>query len=201
MATIRTLVIVVLLSVLCSCNGESRKPNVVLITIDALRPDHLSSYGYNRPTSPFIDSLAERGCVFSNCRSVACWTAPALASLFTSTYTRSHGVLHGFARERKIHGQEVLDPSFLTLAEALKANGYATFAIAGTGHATSQSGMAQGFDKFDGLWFPPCETIHDAASAMRTDIAKSKPFFLWVHYFTPHAPYYARKPWINRYAR
>lgn len=183
------------------CGKSPKKPNVVLITIDALRPDHLSCYGYGRMTSPFIDSLAARGCVFSNSRSVACWTAPALASLFTSKYPRSHGVLHGFAQAREIHGQELLDPSFTTLAEILRANGYATFGIAGTGHVTGQSGLAQGFDNFTGLWFPPCETIHDSAVGYKKALNSGKPFFLWIHYFPPHAPYYARKPWIDKYAR
>ncbi|MEI6810311.1 MAG: sulfatase [bacterium] len=191
------------LAVLCGCREGTgaRKPNVVIITIDALRPDHLSCYGYGRTTSPFIDSLAAKGTVFSNCHAVACWTAPSLASMFTSRHPRSHGVLHGFAQAREIHGQELLAPSFVTLAEALKANGYSTFGIAGTGHVTEQSGLAQGFDKFTGLWFPPCETIHDTALAYKKDLNSGKPFFLWVHYFPPHAPYYARKPWIEQYAR
>lgn len=188
-------------AVFCGCGGGSQRPNVVLITIDALRPDHLSAYGYNRPTSPFLDSLAAKGCVFSNCHSVACWTAPSIASIFTSVHPRSHGVLHGFAREKQIHGQELLAPAFLTLAEALRARGYATYGIAGTGHVTAQSGLAQGFDKFNGLWFPPCELLHNAALDLKADLEKQKPFFLWIHYFTPHAPYYARKPWIDRYAR
>jgi len=201
-SSIRTGLAVVVISVLCGCaNKLPHRPNVVLITIDALRSDHLSSYGYPRQTSPFLDSLAAKGCVFSNCHSVACWTAPSMASLFTSKYPRSHGVLHGYAQEHEIHGQELLDPSFLTIAEVLKANGYATFGIAGTGHVTQQSGLAQGFDTFKGLWFPPCEELHTAAMELRGNLAKRTPFFLWIHYFPPHAPYYARKPWIDQYAR
>lgn len=201
---VRFYLIATSLALFCGCGGSAglQKPNVVIITIDALRPDHLSCYGYNRKTSPFIDSLAARGTVFSNCHAVACWTAPSLASLFTSKYPRSHGVLHGFAQAHEVHGQEILDPSFVTLAEAMKANGYATFGIAGTGHVTEQSGLAQGFDKFTGLWFPPCETIHDTALGYKKDLnSAGKPFFLWVHYFPPHAPYYARKPWVEQYAR
>lgn len=199
---IRTSIAVAVIATLCGCaDTVPKKPNVVLITIDSLRPDHMSSYGYPRQTSPFLDSLAARGCVFSNCHSVACWTAPSIASLFTSKYPRSHGVLHGYAQAREIHGQEILAPSFVTLAEVLKANGYATFGIAGTGHVTEQSGLTQGFDTFKGLWFPPCEAVHATALDLKKQLGKGKPYFLWIHYFTPHAPYYARKPWIDQYAR
>ncbi|MFQ5720585.1 MAG: sulfatase-like hydrolase/transferase, partial [Acidobacteriota bacterium] len=66
--------------------SPSRRPNIVLISVDTLRPDHLGAYGYRRPTSPHIDSLARRGMVFDNAVSTAPWTLPAHISLLTGRY-------------------------------------------------------------------------------------------------------------------
>ena len=125
-----------------------------------------------------------------------------MASLFTSLYPRSHGVLHGFALAREVHGQEMLDSSLVTLAEALKRNGYVTFGVAGTGHVSRQAGMTNGFDHLTELWFTQNPSLHNALLDLKSSLRKtSSPFFLWVHYFNPHSPYNARKPWIDHYAR
>ena len=177
------------------------KPNIVFITIDALRSDHLSCYGYNRPTSPFIDSLAKRGIRFENCISSSCWTPPAMASFCTSVYSRQHGVKHGLAQSRSIHGQEMLDGSFLTLAEALHAKGYRTYALSSNAHFSKDTGMAQGFDKFTTFWFCTAPTLHEAALGLKPQLAQSGPFFLWIHYFDTHTPLRPREPWIGQYAK
>ena len=83
--------------------------NIVLITIDALRADHLSCYGYGRKTSPNIDDIAKKGITFKNAIAPSSWTAPSMVSLFTSTYPINHGVIHGlnYRRESKKYSKEV----------------------------------------------------------------------------------------------
>ena len=75
--------------------------NVVVILIDTLRPDHLSTYGYAHETAPFLSALAETSTVFFNAMSSSSWTAPATASLFTGLYPNRHGVVRGFFADRK----------------------------------------------------------------------------------------------------
>ncbi len=81
-----------------SCSGEraERKPNVVVVLIDTLRPDHLPAYGYQHATTPYLAELAARGVVFENAYSASTWTAPATASLFTGLYPNQHGITEGF---------------------------------------------------------------------------------------------------------
>lgn len=80
--------------------------NIVLITIDTLRPDHLSCYGYERKTSPNIDKIAQNGFIFKNTMAPSSWTAPSMAFLCTSLYPVSHGMVHGIADT--INNQEIL---------------------------------------------------------------------------------------------
>lgn len=181
---------------------EPDGPNVVLVVIDALRPDHLSCYGYERKTSPFIDSIAERACTFRNAYAVCSWTAPSMASLFTSLYPRSHGVLHGWARseEQGVVDQEALSSSFLTLGEAFKQAGYSTFAVSANPHVSVETGFGQGFDKYTTLWFTDAAAMNDAVLGLQEDLERAGRFFLVLFYFDPHPPHYAREPWINEYS-
>lgn len=204
------LLIAALLSVGCSRPAEpapttrptpTNLPNIVIVTIDTLRADHLSCYGYDRPTTPFIDEIAARGCVFRNAYSTAPWTAPAMASLFTGVYPREHGVLHGtVAGERSILHQEQLAPSFTTVPEAFKRAGYRTFGVLSNGHTSRETGFDQGFDELVTLWFDKSPAPNAAAERMKERLAGSSPFFFWIHYFDTHAPYLAREPWISRYS-
>ena len=89
----------VLLLFISSCVSPKTSKNdfnIVLITIDALRADHLSCYGYERNTTPTIDKIAEEGMLFKNVIAPPSWTAPSMVSLFTSVYPLNHGVTHGF---------------------------------------------------------------------------------------------------------
>ncbi len=83
---------------LVGCGGEraERKPNVVVVLIDTLRPDHLPAYGYAHATTPYLAELAARGVVFEHAYSASTWTAPATASLFTGLYPNQHGITEGF---------------------------------------------------------------------------------------------------------
>ena len=186
---------------LAACGGHARRPpNVILITVDTVRADHLACYGYPRDTMPFVEGFVKSAVLFSNAYSTASWTAPSVASIATALYPREHGVLHGTVTKGKVEHQEMLDPSFLTLAEAMKAGGYATFGVFANGHMTRETGFDQGFDVVQSLWFEKSPAPNRAVAAILSRIRESQPYFLWVHYFDPHAPYLARKPWIEAYS-
>ena len=91
------LLIVLFLFVVCSRNTpdvlqESKKPDIILISIESLRYDHVSYAGYKRATTPTLDQLAAEGAIFTNAVSTTSWTLPAHASLFTGLYNSAHGV-------------------------------------------------------------------------------------------------------------
>ncbi len=180
--------------------AAARRPNIVLVTIDTLRADHLSCYGYPRPTTPFIDSIARRGLLYSNAYSTCSWTAPSMASLFTGLYPREHGVLHGKVETRDIVNQEALSSSLAVLPEALKQAGYRTFGVFANGHVSKELGFSRGFDHFENMWFDKSPAPNEAAFKLRKQLEASRPFFFWIHYFDPHAPYFGRRPWIVQYA-
>jgi len=185
--------------------GRKRAPgltNIVLVTIDTLRPDHCSAYGYHRPTTPFLERLAAEGVLFTRAYSTSSWTVPAMASLFTSLHPRSHGVVRGFVEdaESRIVNQSILEESHLTLPEVLREAGYRTFAVSTNAHCTPETGFGQGFDHFRSLWFQAADKANSEIRELREEISVSEPFFLWIHYFDPHAPYRARSPWIEDFA-
>ena len=184
------------------CAREAAPPNIILVTIDTLRPDHLSCYGYGRETSPFIDGLAARGTLFRNAYATSSWTPPSMASIFTSLYPRSHGVNHGHLSQlrKKVVMQELLSPDFMTIPEALKANGYATFGVSTNPHMYPGTGFERGFDRFAGLWFSDALATNEEVAKLKEEIGAARPYFLWVHYFDPHDPYLMRDPWIREYA-
>jgi len=192
-----------LAAVAAGCGGPAPNGwNVVLITVDTLRADHLSCSGYSRPTSPFLDGLASRGTIFRRAWSTSSWTPPAMASIFTSLHPRSHGVNRGHmdSASGKVLGQEMLLPEFPVLAAHLQKNGYATFGISANLHMTPANGFARGFKRFVSLGFAQAPAVNKAFAEMLPEIRESEPYFLWVHYFDPHDPYFARSPWIRNYS-
>jgi len=86
--------------------ASTHDSNIVLITIDTLRADHLSCYGYERNTSPNIDKIAKEGTRFTNAIATSSWTSPSMASIMTSLYPISHGVRRGFVKAGKAYEQE-----------------------------------------------------------------------------------------------
>ena len=194
----------VLLLFISGCTiPDASKDNfkIVLITIDTLRADHLSSYGYERNTSPTIDKLANKGIIFRNSISSSSWTTPAMVSLFTSTYPINHGVVNGFGYkgEELMYKQEVFSDDLITLAEILKANGYTTFGVASNLHLYEKFGFAKGFDFFKSLPCLSAPAVNKSVFLWKDAIKKSGKIFLWVHYFDPHYPYSARNPWFGQY--
>lgn len=160
----------------------------------------MGCYGYARNTTPVIDALSDKGCFFNKATSTSSWTAPAMASLFTSLMPSQHNIKHGVCKSGNIYGQEILDSSHITLAEVLKENGLMTLGISSNPHLTPELGFAQGFDHFLVCKFNNAEEITKTAIEFMAQYANGKPFFLWVHYFDPHWPYSKREPWIHTYA-
>lgn len=167
-----------------ACSGDATPPNIVLISIDTLRADHLDVYGYSRPTAPNLSRLAEEGVLFEHALSQAPWTLPAMASVLTGLYPSQHGAS---TSEARIAGRVE------TLAEALLARGYRTRAVVSHSFVDANHGFARGFERFD-----ESQVLgHDAVTSEAVSrIALEKmlpdagqPFFLWVHYFDPHFTY------------
>jgi len=183
------------------------QPNIILISTEATRPDHLSAYGYDRPTSTFMDSLAAEGVLFDSAYSVSSWTVPSVASLVTGTYPAAHKVQHGVVQDagsRTIQGQEMLSPELPHLARILKAAGYKTFGITANGHLSKPLGYGEGFDFYRNLDFKAgsrldAVSVNEIISNWKGQIKRGQPYFLWIHYFDPHDAYHARKPWIQEY--
>src|SRR5215470_1373262 len=123
--------------------ASSDAPNIIMIVIDALRADHLSSYGYVRPTSPHLDRLAQQGVVFEHALSASSYTLPAHASLLTGRYLYEHGVEWNNRTARFAN-------RYPRLAEALQSRGYRTAAFsANVFWVTRSKGFGRGFIHFE----------------------------------------------------
>ncbi|MFN2377331.1 MAG: sulfatase-like hydrolase/transferase [Candidatus Binatia bacterium] len=180
------------------CQGQGpvappQRPNVLLVSIDTLRADHLGAYGYaaTPSPSPWIDALAAGGRLYETAISSSPETAPALATLHTGLYQDRHGVLYNRAK---------MSEASTTLAERLKASGYATAAFVGNWLADREHGFAQGFDRFEVATGGPLSpsTTDDKLVALFGDFARQlppRPWFAWVHLMDPHGPYDSAPPW------
>ncbi len=189
---------------LAACGGSPRTlpvDRVVFITIDTLRADHLPSFGYPIDTAPFIEDLASRGTSFKRAYAQSATTGPSHASMFTSLYPMQHGV-HS-------NGQ-MLDESFLTLAEILSGEGFTTAAFVSGNSHFRESQIAQGFQLYDQ---PPREMLNDSGKLMLYRSCKDTTaaaldwlegmsaddrFFAWVHYYDPHKPFRAPRRLVER---
>jgi arylsulfatase A-like enzyme len=162
-------------------------PNVVLISIDTLRADHLGAYGYTRPTTPALDRrLAAAGVLFEDVYSQSPKTTPSHMTLLTSLFPSVHGV-ELWEGDRPGH---VLNPAVHTLAEVLKNAGYATAACTGGAHMDARRGFAQGFDRYT--------EEHELGHAL-TWIKKQRrrKFFLFFHTYQVHDPYVHPERWVE----
>lgn len=173
---------------------DNPPPNVLLISLDTLRPDHLGCYGYTKLTSPHLDRLARAGIVLTNCRCQAPWTLPSHMSLFTSTLPTYNGV-DGLNKS--------LPAEFHTLAQHLRENGYRTAGLVNSAQMRAHWGFARGFETWREFEADVpegnCENITAQARAwLRSNAAADRPFFLFLHYYDPHDPYEAPEPFRNR---
>jgi arylsulfatase A-like enzyme len=187
-----------------------RRPNVILITIDTLRADRLSVYGYAKHRTPNFDRLAQEGVLFENAFCDVTWTTPSMASVMTGRYATVHGLRSSFQR---------LSADATTLAKLLRAHGVHTAAIVASYALAAVFGLDNGFSLYDEEFTQRMIDPHAVAMparpggvnevrqslayraahhAYRTDSELSdraerwlrgkpdEPFFLWLHYFGPH---------------
>lgn len=177
-----------------------RDLNVVLITIDTLRADHLGAYGYRRPTSPVLDALAADGTLFTSGWAHAPSTRYSIPAILTGRLPLDVDY------DTNVAGWPGLSPRATTIAEILKARGFATGAILNYDYFQPQRRMNQGFDEYDndnarlhrGVAGEGPAHTRGSSSKEQTDKAiafvtrhTGQRFFLWVHYYDPHFEYEA----------
>ena len=181
--------------------GWTGRYNVLLITVDTLRADHLGCYGYSAAQTPVMDRLAGDGVLFERAETAAPITLPAHVSILTGTYPAYHGVRN--------NGVYRLGPRAVTLAEVLHDHGYATGAVISGYPLATRFGLSQGFDSYDDH-LPPERTRQIGFRERRAEeVARrgsdwlasvgQRRFFLWLHFFDPHAPYDPPSPLAERF--
>jgi arylsulfatase A-like enzyme len=167
---------------LAGCSREPRQPNVLLLTIDTLRADHLGCYGGTRVATPNIDRLAREGALFENAACPMPMTRPSLTTIHTSLHPREHGV---------VNNAVPLAPDSVTLATTLATAGYATAAFTPVRLLDASSGLAQGFASYiaPDAHHLPADCVAPGALDWLAQRDPAKPFFVWLHLFDPHLPY------------
>jgi len=165
-------------------------PNLVLITMDTTRADHLGAWGDAEAHTPNLDALAARGTRFARCDTAAPITLPSHASILTGLFPPRHGV--------RDNGTFVLAPKVETLAERLAARGYDTAAVVSAVVLARRQGLDQGFRVYDddlgagyaqGTLVAERTAEETTATALRVMAGLRAPYFLWVHYYDPHEEY------------
>jgi arylsulfatase A-like enzyme len=195
-----------------SCQGKrsensvflKKKDNIVVILVDTLRADHLPSYGYGIDTAPYLTQLAERGVIFNRAFSAASFTAPAIASIFTSLYPSEHGVITGFVATQR-HATENgrlpinrISDSVKTLPQVFREAGYKTFGVSDNFNIVEAQGFTKGFDQFKNFPDRGSEVLNDTLRAWKSEMERGdKPYFLYLHYMEPHSPYREHAPWYS----
>jgi len=171
------------LPVLCGCSRDAgRARNVILVSLDTLRADRLSCYGYERETSPFLDGFAESGTLFETTVAQSPWTLPSHATMLTGRFPHRNGV---------VSEARTLAPEVPTLATVLCDQGMITGAIVNSHWLSKEQGLMNGFltyTSFKTLEGNKGKSITDRAIAW-LDRYSAKPFFLFVHYYDVHSSY------------
>jgi len=173
--------------------------NVILISIDTCRADHLSCYGFKSKTTPNIDAVAAEGFLFEAVVSSVPLTLPAHSSMLTGTIPPYHGVHDNF---------DYLDDTNVTLAEILKEAGFTTGAVISAFVLDAQFGIEQGFDAYHDHFESPLEDneVEQRQGEETTRVAldwleknRSDRFFLFLHYYDPHARYQPPEPFVSQF--
>jgi arylsulfatase len=192
-------------------SGEiEKKPSIIIVTIDALRADHLSCYGYTKIETGNIDKIAKDGYLFTNAYAVTSWTTPSMMSMLTGKYPDVH---------RCIDYSHRVPDGIMSIPQILKSYGYRTEAIIANMNLSPRFGFSRGFhryiqygdiqylslfkdtrlsnlfQRFQSLFLGGLHLVKDstfwATEKMKRSIISNKEesLFLWVHYMDPHAPY------------
>jgi arylsulfatase A-like enzyme len=200
--------VLAVLAVLCAlagCRSEKKAGgtttglhvprHIFLITVDTLRADHMSLYGYGRATSPNLQQAAAAGVTFD--RAICQWpkTGSSFASMFTGLYPHTTGITHKAAVR--------VPEKYLTLPELFKESGFTTLGVVSNAVVGAQFGWSSGFDEFAETWgggefpddpklFRPLASapkVHETAVPLLRKYARADRLFAWIHYSDTHAPY------------
>lgn len=172
------------------------RTNLLLITMDTTRADHLGCYGYNSARTPTLDKLARSGFKFNRFFSNVPLTLPSHTTMMTGLYPPEHGC--------RVNGEHKLGKEITTMGEVFNSNGYRTGAFVAAFVLDSQFGLDRGFDTYNDYDIPTSNDIYDDnimysyrradrvtdAALKWLDEQSGEPFFCWVHFFDPHRPYY-----------
>jgi arylsulfatase A-like enzyme len=182
---------------LAGCVGEEQAvgggPNLLIVSIDSLRADHVSASGYRRDVTPRLDAFLEEATWFTDAVSAAPWTTPSMMSMITGLEAEAHQVqAPDFA----------LAPEALTLAERLQEAGYRTGAVVPAVTLGPHFGFAQGFDRYESFNYGHNKLTSrrlNATARRLIEIEDPRPWFVWVHYWDPHYNYNPPEPEASRY--
>jgi arylsulfatase A-like enzyme len=178
------------------------RPNIVLVTFESLRADHVGCYGYERDTTPAIDALSKEGITFDNAYSVTSWTLASHATIFTGLYPTAHKV---------VAHNHMLDDSYTTLAELLGQAGYQTAGFVSGPFLRTTHNLNQGFEIYDDSIANPKgnqaahgdvtnprmeKLVSDFLSGQRD---KARPFFLFLYLWDPHYDYIPPEPYDKKF--
>lgn len=216
--TLATMIILVTLLILQpekKLHFDHQSYNLLIITLDTMRADHIGAYGYPSAQTPHMDHLANNGFLFENCYSPVPLTLPAHCSLFTGNYPPGHGV--------RDNGSFFLDAQQTTLAELMKKNGSHTYAAIAAFVLLAKFGLNQGFDLYDDA-LDDDKVITELESEINAERVYSKfnqwlqkyiqsasspssspshphrtPFFAWVHFYDPHSPYQPPDSFLQKF--
>jgi arylsulfatase A-like enzyme len=179
----------------CTGGGESgqppedaapdRRPDILLISLDTLRADHLGSYGYPRDTSPFLDRLAADGIRYPAAFVNTHGTPPSHATLFTSLYQETHGV----------DQKNPIPADAPMLTEILAENGYRTVAVTGGGFMSGNFGFDRGFEVFRARGAAIDETARELVDLVEEHRGGGRPLFAFFHTYEVHSPYLPPPPY------
>lgn len=194
---------------------RSTRPNVLIITLDTTRSDHLGCYGYERETSPNLDRLAAESTLYTNVVSTSSWTLPSHASLFTGKFTASHGARYDPAGPlmltNGIEGPDDWDnyrarglaTGEVTLAGVLSEAGWRTGAVVAGPWMKQVFGLGAGFEHYDD------EQVHSLTGRLASEVTDAalswlsapddRPFFLFLNYYDPHTPFGAPPPYTFQF--
>jgi choline-sulfatase len=184
-------------------SAHKSKPNVILITIDTVRADHVGCYGAKDVQTPTLDALAHDGIVFERAISQVPLTWPSHAAILTGLYPFQNGVQDFTAQP--------LESRFRSVAQAFQTHGYSTGAVVSAFVLDRSWGLARGFDFYDDA-FSPTDFLHKDLGLVERRAGESvtralawlqknprRPFFFWLHLYDPHSPYDPPEPYRSQY--
>jgi hypothetical protein len=178
----------------CRLQSHPRPRTVLILMLDTLRADHVSAYGYRRPTTPTFDGLAKHSLLFSRAFSTSSWTLPAHASLFSGRDVLGHGVV----------SPESLIPAELPLlAETMQANGFVTLALTGGGFVDEHYGFFRGFQSYnsrsDDIFQREAAGLLYESFLEDVDPFAGQDLFIFLHTYQMHAPYKAPDSYLKAF--